>query len=139
MALGPIEIFVIKFPGNQFKGEIAPALQDAVDQGFIRLIDIAFAIKDEAGELLVTEISEVDDETFEVFGGLVEDEVPGLLSDEDIEQIAATMEPNTSGLLVVLEHTWAKRLADAVYNANGQMILNQRIPRPVIEALLADA
>jgi hypothetical protein len=139
MALGPIEIFVIRFPGNKFKGEIVPALQDAVDKGFIRLIDIAFAIKDGEGNLAVTEINEVDDETFDAFGGLVEDEVPGLLSDEDIDQIAATMEPNSSGLLVVLEHVWARRLADAVAGASGQVILSQRIPRAVIEALVADA
>jgi hypothetical protein len=26
MALGPIELLVLKFPGNQFSGEIIPAL-----------------------------------------------------------------------------------------------------------------
>ena len=32
MALGPIELLVVKFPGNQFKGEIAPALKDLIDR-----------------------------------------------------------------------------------------------------------
>lgn len=139
MSLGPIEILVIRFPGNQFKGEIVPALQDVVDKGLVRVIDIAFAMKDEAGDLLVTEINEVDDDTFDAFGNLVEDEIPGLLSDEDIDRIADAMEPNSSGLLLVFEHTWARRLADAVAGANGQVVLNQRIPRAVIEELMAEA
>jgi hypothetical protein len=139
MSLGPIEILVIRFPGNQFKGEIVPALQDVVDKGLVRVIDIAFAMKDEAGDLLVTEINEVDDDTFDAFGNLVEDEIPGLLADEDIDRIADAMEPNSSGLLLVFEHTWARRLADAVVGAKGQVVLNQRIPRAVIEELMAEA
>lgn len=139
MSLGPIEILVIRFPGNQFKGEIVPALQDVVDKGLVRVIDIAFAMKDEAGNLLVTEISEIDDDTFDTYGNLVGDEIPGLLSDEDIDRITAAMEPNSSGLLLVFEHTWARRLADAVVGANGQVVLNQRIPRAVVEELMADA
>lgn len=139
MPFGPIEILVIRFPGNQFKGEIVPALQDVVDKGLVRVIDIAFAMKDETGDLLVTEINAVDDDTFHTFGNLVEDEIPGLLSDEDIDRIAESMEPNSSGLLLVIEHVWAKRMADAVAGANGQVVLNQRIPRAVIEELLAAA
>lgn len=83
---------MIRFPGNQFKGEIVPALQDVVDKGLVRVIDITFVMKDEAGDLLVTEINEVDDDTFDAFGNLVEDEIPGLLSDEDIDRIADAME-----------------------------------------------
>lgn len=135
MPLGPVEILVVRFPGNNFKGEIVPALQDVVDKGLVRLIDIAFAIKDAEGNLVVTEINEVDDETFSAYGDLVEDEVPGLLSDEDIDLLAESMAPNSSGLLLILEHLWAKRFADAVANADGEVILNQRIPRAVIEAL----
>lgn len=139
MPLGPIEILVIRFPGNQFKGEIVPALQDVVDKGLVRVIDIAFVMKDEVGNLIVTEISEVDDDTFAAFGGLVEDEVPGLLSDEDINRIGNAMEPNSSGLLMVYEHAWARHLADAVARANGEVVLDQRIPRAVIEELMAEA
>ena len=51
MAIGPIELLVVKFPGNQFKGEIAPALRELVDSGTIQIIDLIFAIKDEEGTL----------------------------------------------------------------------------------------
>ena len=48
--IGPVDYAVIAFPGNQFKGEIAPALADLVEAGTIRLIDAAFVGKDENGE-----------------------------------------------------------------------------------------
>ena len=54
MAVGPIELLVVKFPGNQFKGEIAPALQELVENGTIRIIDLIFAIKDEEGALAMS-------------------------------------------------------------------------------------
>ena len=50
MSIGPVDLLVVKFPGNQFKGEIAPALTDLVESGTIRVIDILFANKDEDGE-----------------------------------------------------------------------------------------
>ena len=47
--IGPVDYAVLAFPGNQFKGEIAPALADLVEAGTIRLIDAAFVGKDESG------------------------------------------------------------------------------------------
>ena len=46
MTIGPVEYAVFAFPGNRFTGEIAPALAELVDAGTIRIIDIAFVIKD---------------------------------------------------------------------------------------------
>ena len=39
MTIGPVEILVIGFPGNQFNGDVAPALADLVQSGLIRVID----------------------------------------------------------------------------------------------------
>ena len=48
--IGPVDYLIVGFPGNKFRGEIAPALADLVDAGTIRIIDIAFVGKDENGE-----------------------------------------------------------------------------------------
>ena len=37
--IGPVDYAIVAFPGNQFKGEIAPALSDLVESNTIRLID----------------------------------------------------------------------------------------------------
>ena len=39
--IGPVEYMIVAFPGNKFRGEIAPALADLVDSYTIRIIDLA--------------------------------------------------------------------------------------------------
>ena len=46
---GPVDIIALEFPGNQFKGELAPALRDLVEDGLIRVIDLLFVFKDDDG------------------------------------------------------------------------------------------
>jgi hypothetical protein len=54
--IGPVDYALIAFPGNQFRGEIGPALADLVDAGTIRIIDAAFVAKDENGNVLAFEL-----------------------------------------------------------------------------------
>ena len=39
MAVAPVDVFFIGFPGNKFSGRIAPAILELVDSGTIRVID----------------------------------------------------------------------------------------------------
>jgi len=38
MAVGPVDVYIIGFPGNRFTGRIAPAIMDLVDNGTIRVL-----------------------------------------------------------------------------------------------------
>ena len=40
MAQGPLEYYVIGFDGHRFSGEIAPAIEDAVASGVVRVVDL---------------------------------------------------------------------------------------------------
>ncbi len=46
MTIGPVEYVVLGFPGNQFSGEVAPALAQLVESGTIRILDLVFIAKD---------------------------------------------------------------------------------------------
>src|SRR5438132_8817225 len=93
MDLGPVEILVVRFPGNQFTGEVAPALAELVQTGLIRVIDLVFVTKDADGDVVGIELSDLDDATGAAFQPHVE--VPsGLLADEDIQDLAADLAPN---------------------------------------------
>jgi len=48
---GPMQLFVIGFPGNKFSGEILPAINDARNTDLIRMIDYLFIIKDKNGRV----------------------------------------------------------------------------------------
>ncbi|MGE0539931.1 MAG: DUF6325 family protein [Dehalococcoidia bacterium] len=134
MSIGPVELVVIKFPGNQFKGEIAPALTELVENGIIRIIDILFVMKDENGTVEMAEINDLAADDYTVFDPIVQD-VTGMLSPDDVQFFSESMEPNSSAALMLFENAWATRFRDAVLNAKGELILNERIPRAVIEEL----
>lgn len=138
MSLGPVELLMVKFPGNQFKGEIVPALEELIETNTIRVLDILFLKKDEAGSLTIVEIGEIeDDEVYNAFDPLVP-EVDGFLSESDALLMAASLESNSSAALMLFENVWATRFRDAIVNANGQVLLNERIPRQVIDTLVAE-
>ena len=137
MAIGPIELLVVKFPGNQFKGEIAPALQELIDNGIIHVIDLIFAMKDETGNLAVLELNDLGDERLAVFQPK-ESELKGSLTEDDARSLAGGLENNSSAAIMLFENVWATRFADALRNADGQLILNERIPRAVIDEIIAE-
>ena len=138
MSLGPVELLVVKFPGNQFKGEIAPALTDLVENGTIRVIDILFANKDADGTVEMVEVNDLDDADVRRFDPVVTD-VTDLLNAEDVDALTRALEPNSSAALLLFENTWATRFRDALVNANAELVLYERIPRAVIEELTADS
>ena len=136
MSLGPIELLVVKFPGNKFTGEVAPALKDLVEGGLIRVIDILFVHKDQDGEMTVLEINDLDDDNFSRFDPVVED-LTGMLTTDDARQLSSGLENNSAGAIMLFENTWAIRFRDAMVRANGQLVLDERIPRAVIDELMA--
>jgi hypothetical protein len=138
MSLGPIELLVVKFPGNQFTGEIAPALTELVEGGLIRVIDILFLYKDEASEMTVLEINDLDDDDYRQFDPVVAD-LTGMLTPDDARSLSASFEPNSSAVIMLFENTWATKFRDTLVRANGQLVLNERIPRTVIDELMASA
>jgi hypothetical protein len=56
---------IVAFPGNEFRGEIAPALADLVEANIIRIIDLAFVGKDADGNVVAFELSDLDDDVQE--------------------------------------------------------------------------
>src|SRR5215208_2112476 len=129
--IGPVEYLVVAFPGNEFRGEIAPALADLVEAGTIRIIDIAFAGKGENGEVTAFELSELDPKVREGLENLGATS-SGLFNDEDLMAVAEELDPNTSAALLAWENVWAKPVADAIRNAGGELYDYDRIPHEVV-------
>jgi uncharacterized membrane protein len=139
VSIGPVEYIVVGFPGNQFKGEIAPALKELVDTETVRIVDLVFITKDEAGEATIVELDEADAETFGADFASYSHVTNGLMNDEDIDGVADALPNNTSAALMIWENTWATKFAEAVRNADGMLIAGGRIPHAAVEAALAAA
>ena len=131
--LGPVDWIVVEFPGNRFNGEIAPALSDLVERNIVRVLDLLVLRKDGDGSLEAFELSDLDDTEI---GDLrsYEAELAMLLSAEDVEAVAAAIEPDSTAAVLVWENTWAAPFASAVRRSGGQLVASGRIP---VQALLA--
>lgn len=132
--LGPIDYLLVEWPGRQPNGEVAPHLIDLVERGLIRVLDLAFVAKDEDGTVSGLELADLGDGAaeLEVFEGASS----GLLSDDDLTEAAAALEPGTAAALLVYENTWAAPFAAAVRRSGGQLVASGRIPAEDVLAVL---
>ena len=137
MSIGPVEYIAIAFPGNQFSGEIYPALQELVDNKTIKILDLVFINKDANGDIEAVELSQADPTNAAVLDVLG---VAGtrLLGQEDIEEIGNALDPNSSAALMIWENVWGARFAESLRNAQGILIANGRIPVALVEEALAE-
>jgi len=133
--IGPVEILVVGFPGNQFNGDVAPALAELVASGMIRVIDLVFVTKDASGDVVGVELSDTGESTSQAFQPHVE-EPSGLLSDEDIEDLGADLAPDSSAAILLFEHVWATKFRDAVLGSGGELIASIRIPKEAIDEVV---
>jgi Family of unknown function (DUF6325) len=137
-ALGPVDWIVVEFPGSKFSGEIAPILADLVERDLVRVLDLLVLKKDEDGTLEAFELSDLDESEI---GGLRdhEKELAMLLSEDDVTNLAAAIEPGSSAAVLVWENKWAAPFGSAVRRAGGQLVASGRIPvQAILAALEAD-
>jgi hypothetical protein len=129
--IGPVQYMIVAFPGNKFRGEIAPALADLVESETIRIIDLTFIGKNADGETISFELNDIDPEIQDAFAS-VGREISGLFSEEDLQLAAESLEPNSSAALLLWENIWAAEFAQAIRNAEGEILQLQRIPHDVV-------
>ena len=131
--IGPVDFMVVAFPGNEFKGEIGPALADLVEAGTIRIIDLAFVGKSESGDIVAFELTDIDPKVREGLekAGI---EVNGLFNEDDLMLIGERLEPNMSAAMLVWENVWARDVAQKMRDAGGVLLDFQRIPHAVVQA-----
>ncbi|RZU19127.1 hypothetical protein EV645_1335 [Kribbella rubisoli] len=137
--LGPVDWIVVEFPSTKLTGEIAPILADYVDRGLIRILDLLFLLKDADGSFEAFESTDLDDSEIGQLRGF-ETGIAMLLSEQDVEDLAETIEPGSSAAVLVWENLWAAPFGAAVRHAGGQLAASGRIPiQAVLAAMEADA
>jgi len=131
MTYGPIDFVALEFKGNQFKGEIFPALMDLVSRDIVRVIDMIVVKKDADGKVTHQEMQEHDGAVLAVFDPL-KAEINGMIQVEDIQMIGEKLEPNTTAAVLLFENLWAVNFVKAVENAKGRAVMHIRIPHEVV-------
>ena len=132
-ALGPVDYIVVEFPAgaSNFTGEMVKELLALVDSGTVRVIDVLILTKDADGSVEATELADIDG-----LGPLqaVEAQLAELLAADDVEHLAAAMEPGSTAGVLIWENLWAAPFASAARRSGGQLIADGRIP---IQAIIA--
>jgi uncharacterized membrane protein len=154
---GPVQILVVGFEGTTFTGEILPEFHRLKELGLIRLVDLVVVAKDEDGEILAVEMSDLSKEQTGELGaiagaliGLGADGEEGMelgavagaeaadgnmLGEDMMWSIADTIPAGTTAGVALIEHRWAIPLRDAIRRAGGVTLADSWIhPEDLIAA-----
>ncbi|MDJ0952323.1 MAG: DUF6325 family protein [Acidimicrobiia bacterium] len=159
MVFGPLQLFVIGFVNPRLDGSVLGALEEASDAGLIRVVDLLGIYKDEEGNVLAAEASDLTEDEAISYGAWVGaliglgaggeagaemgaivggvsalDEYEYGLDEEALATIADDIPAGGAGLMVVVEHKWMIPLRDAM-RAQGGILIAQDFLNP--ESLIA--
>jgi hypothetical protein len=137
MSVGPIEVIVVEFPGNRFNGKIIPELRRLVDAGTIRIVDGLLVSREEDAAITILEIDQVTGDPDLTALAELFDTLDALISDEDVDALSDSLEPNSSAAILVFEHTWAIPFRDAIVDSGGVLAAAIRIPADVVDNVIA--
>jgi hypothetical protein len=132
--IGPVDVAVIAFEGNDFNADIAPALVDLQATGTVQVIDLAFVSKNADGSTSIIELA--DDRVAEAFEQITESQFD-LLSEADLTDIASGLEPASSAMVLVWENSWAAKFASAIAERHSRIAMLERIPRENVERAIS--
>ncbi|WP_402465103.1 DUF6325 family protein [Isoptericola aurantiacus] len=128
----PVELVLIEFPHSDFTGEIVAELARLQSSGTISVLDALAVRKDDDGDIEWLEAVDAGAELGDLVG-----EPSGLLAEDDVDAIAADLEPGAAVGMVVFEHTWAAGLTSAIRDAGGRLIDMTTVPPAALEELAA--
>jgi uncharacterized membrane protein len=136
MEVGPVDVYIIGFPGNKFNGRVAPAILELVENGTIRILDLLFVSKDAEGVTTVIQAEDLDEDG----AGFLQIDVtePGALNEEDAEEVSDDLPANSSAMLIAFENVWARKVVGALQDADAVLIDSIRIPVDVVQAAMSE-
>lgn len=129
---GPVEFYLVGFEGDGPDPATFQALRDLIDGGTVRLLDFVVLSKSADGDV---ELRDLADDQAEALGD-ARPLADGLAGEEDILMLAEHVPPGTSAAVVVLELTFARTLAEELQAAGGEVLRTERVPAPVVNAMM---
>ena len=131
---GPVEFLLLAFETDTPPRSVVETIEELIEAETIRLLDLVVVSRSATGEVSAVDIEDVSEE----YGfGSIELEATGLAPDSDIQELGADLPPSTSAVLLVVEHRWAKSLAERIAAGGGYLIHSERIPAPIVNEQLA--
>jgi len=162
--IGPLQMFVIGFTDPKLDGSVLSELIAASESGAIRVVDMLGVYKDEGGDVLAAEMSDLTADEAMVYGawvggliglgaGGVEgaelgavagaisalDEYEYGLDEEALSSIADDIPAGGAAMMLVVEHVWAIGFRNAMRDSGGILIAQDFLSPEALIALGASA
>lgn len=128
---GPVELFLLGLEGDRPSPALIAELAHLVQEDILRVLDFVVIAKSESGDVEIVEISDDSDEYAAL--DLV---LTGITGDEDIQALAELVPAGGSAAVVALELVYARKLASSLAASGGVVLSSERIPAPVVNALV---
>jgi hypothetical protein len=147
--LGPVQMLVLGFTEDSFKGAILPELRRLRDVDLVRLLDLLVVRKNDVGEIDIHHVSELDEDDAREFRGLIgallgfgaggeemshaevagaaELDESGAFDEASVWYVADVIPPGTAAAIALIEHRWAIPLRDRIVEAGGFALADEWI------------
>ena len=137
MTYGPVDFIALEFEGTKPKFEVLAELQALVDQKILRLIDLVVILKDKNGEITVREMQQLGETELSIFDP-TDIAATGMMTLNDIEFVSKELANDTTAAVLLIENLWAVKFKDALLEADGRLLMQERIPHEVVLEELVD-
>jgi uncharacterized membrane protein len=127
---GPADFYAIRLPEGEVDDGVRAAISDLLASDAITVVDLLVVQKAEDGSVDAGELTEGVVPGVDSLGDTGAD----LATEEDVAAVAELLDPGSSALVAVIEHTWARALVEALGDAGAEVIVAERIPAEVVNA-----
>lgn len=134
MSYGPADLYVVEFPAGSSPAEVTATLRDVTTAGVVTLLDLAVVRVAPNGARSVLELDEFADDL-----GLagVLPAADGLIGVDDLIELTEGLGGDSIALVVLLENTWARKIAEAVENTSAEVRSVERFTAEVVNEVAA--
>ncbi|MEV7692134.1 DUF6325 family protein [Microbacterium sp. NPDC089189] len=127
---GPLEFVVVVIPDDSAAPAVLAAVGGQLDNAGVRLLDALIIRRSRSGDVDFAELA--DDDLADTMLG-----APGLAAEEDALHLAAALPAGQTAVLLAIESVWLKNLVGAADAAGGHVVVADRIPAAVVNAIAA--
>jgi hypothetical protein len=118
--LGPADLITLVFPGERAHPGVAEVLSELAAGRDIAVLDLVFVTRTSGNLVRITGARE---NLGPIGLGTLNISAPGLIGEGDLGVVRDWLLPGTSAAVIAYEHNWARRLASAVRDAGGVVML----------------
>jgi hypothetical protein len=116
-SIGPVQFIAVGFPEEAtYEGRILAEIESIEASGSLRVLDVLFVRKDPSTGDLQT--MDIQSDELQALAGTVTLAV----SRREIEGVGDELAPGQAAGMILVEHVWARDLADAIESTGGGVL-----------------